>query len=99
MGSRRHFSREFKLEAVKMVTHQGHALAQVARDLDITRGTLARWRKQFEQQGIAAFPRGGTAQVPAEGQETRQLRRDLQRVRQERDILKKALAIFSDRRL
>ena len=82
-----------------MGTHRGHAVAQGARDLDSKRGTLARWSKQFEQEGIAAFPRGGTAQVPAEDQETRQLRRDLQRVRQERDILKKALAIFSDRRL
>jgi len=99
MGSRRHFSREFKLEAVKMVTQQGHSMSQVARDLDIGRGTLARWRRQLEQQGLAAFPRGGKAKVPAEDQETRQLRRDLQRVRQERDILKKALAIFSDRRL
>jgi len=97
MGTRRHFSREFKIEAVRLLK-QGHSISQVARDLDIGRGTLARWRKQLEQQGAAAFPRGGNAELPAEDQETRQLRRDLQRVRQERDILKKALAIFSDRR-
>ncbi len=99
MGSRRHFSREFKIEAVRMVTQQGHALAQVARDLDIGRNTLGKWRRQLEDEGMAAFPRGGKAKMPAEDQEMRQMRRDLQRVRQERDILKKALAIFSDRRL
>ena len=97
MGRRRHFSREFKIEAVRLV-QQGQSISRVARDLEIGRGTLARWRQQLEEHGAAAFPRGGAAEQAAGDQETRQLRRELQRVRQERDILKKALAIFSDRR-
>ena len=53
MGSRRHFSREFKTEAVRMVA-QGHTLGQVARDLGIGRSTLTRWRRQLEEPGAAA---------------------------------------------
>ncbi len=61
MGSRRHFSREFKIEAVRTVTQQGHALAQVAGDLDIGRNTLGKCRRQLEDEGMAAFPSGGKA--------------------------------------
>ena len=95
MGTRRKFSREFKIEAVRMVTEGGHSLAQVARDLDVRPDMIRRWRKQLEQEGSAAFPGAGRMQ-PGDA-ETQRLRRDLKRVRQERDILKKALAIFSDR--
>ncbi len=95
MGSRRKFSREFKIEAVRMITEGGHSVAQVARDLDVRSEMLRRWRKTLQQEGSGAFPGGGTMQ-PRDA-EVQRLRRDLKRVRQERDILKKALAIFSDR--
>ena len=97
MGStRRSFSREFKLEAVRMVTEGGHSLAQVARDLDIRPDMLRRWRRQFEQDPEQAFP--GVGQRKAVDEEMWQLRRKLDRVTTERDILKKALGIVSDRR-
>ncbi len=97
MGStRRSFSREFKLEAVRMVTEAGHSLAQVARDLDIGPDMLRRWRRQFETDLEEAFP--GVGQRKARDEETWQLRRKLDRVTTERDILKKALGIVSDRR-
>ena len=95
MGTRRHFSREFKVEAVRMVTQGGHSLAEVARELGIRRGVLGRWRQQLERQGTGAF--AGSGKMQPHDQEVRQLQRDLQRVTQERDILKKALAIFSER--
>ena len=95
MGTRRKFSREFKIEAVRMITEGGHSVAQVARDLDVRSEMLRRWRKKLEQEGSGAFPGAGTMQ-PADA-ELQRLRRDLSRVREERDILKKALAIFSDR--
>ena len=55
MGRRR-FSREFKLEAVRLVTAEGHSVSQVARDLGVGRGMLTQWRKQLEEQGVTAFP-------------------------------------------
>ena len=94
MGSRRHYSREFKIEAVRM-TQLGHPVSQVARELGIGRGMLGRWRKQLEEQGVTTFT--GSGKMQGQQQELQQLQRDLRRVRQERDILKKALAIFSDR--
>ncbi len=95
MGARRKFSREFKLEAVRMVTEGGHTAVQVARDLELAPDMLRRWRKELRREPNEAFPGGGTMQP--EDAERQRLRRDLRRVRQERDILKKALAIFSDR--
>ncbi len=95
-ATRRRFSREFKLEAVRMVTEGGHSLAQVSRDLDIRPDMLRRWRRQFEQDPKQAFP--GVGQRKAVDEEMWQLRRKLERVTTERDILKKALGIVSDRR-
>ncbi len=48
MGRRRHFSREFKIEAVRMTREGDHTLAEVARDLGIGAGLLGRWRRQLE---------------------------------------------------
>ncbi len=95
-STRRSFSREFKLESVRMVTEGGHSLAQVARDLDIRPDMLRRWPRQFEQDPEQAFP--GVGQRKAVDEEMWQLRRKLERVTTERDILKKALGIVSDRR-
>lgn len=95
-ATRRSFSREFKLEAVRMVSEGGHSLAQVARDLDIRPDMLRRWRRQLEQDPEQAFP--GVGQRKADAEELWQLRRKLDRVTTERDILKKALGIVSDRR-
>ena len=94
MGRRR-FSREFKLEAVRLVTTEGHSVSQVARDLGIRPEMLRRWRKQIQEDAVGAFP--GIGRLRPQEEEVRGLRRDLKRVRQERDILKKALAIFSER--
>ena len=91
---RRTFSQEFKVEAVRMVTEGGHRLSQVARDLGLDQKLLRRWRDVLVQQGPAeAFP--GKGHPNLEGDEVRRLRRELERTREERDILKKALAIFS----
>ncbi len=97
MGStRRSFSREFKVEAVRMVADGGHSLAQVSRDLEIRPELLRRWRRQLEEDPEQAFP--GVGQRKAQDEEMWQLRRKLDRVTAERDILKKALGIVSDRR-
>jgi len=98
MGSpRRKFSREFKLEAVRMVTEGGHSLAQVSRDLEIRPDMIRRWRRQLEEDPEQAFPGVGQRKAREE-EEVWRLRRDLERVTMERDIPKKALGIVSDRR-
>ena len=94
MGERRRkFSPEFKLEAVRMVTDGGHGLADVARDLGLRPDMLRRWKRQLEADPRQAFP--GQGRLKPDDDEMRRLRRELDRVREERDILKKALAIFS----
>lgn len=66
---------------------------QVARDLGIADSTLHHWCKEFVDAGEKAFP--GSGHQSAEAEEVRRLKRELEVTRQERDILKKALAIFS----
>lgn len=90
---RRKFTREFKIEAVRMVTEQGMSQSQVARDLDLDRKMLGRWRRELEQEPAEAFP--GEGRLKPEAEQIRQLEREVERLRMERDILKKAVAIFS----
>ena len=92
--SRRKFSREFKLEAVKQVVEQGRSVTEVAEGLGVNRNLLSRWKVQFEQSGEVAFP-GHGRQTDVE-EENRRLRKELAIARQERDILKKAAAYFAN---
>jgi transposase len=91
--NRRHFTREFKREAVQLVTEKGIAVGKVARDLDIHPNLLHLWRRKFLKDGDKAFT--GKGRVKPENAEVRKLRKDLEKAREERDILKKALAVFS----
>jgi transposase len=91
--SRRRFKREFKLEAVRMVVEGGHRVTEVARDLGLRPDMLRRWQRELAEDQRQAFP--GQGHLKADEEEMRRLRRELDRVREERDILKKALAIFS----
>ena len=87
---RRRFTREFKEEAVQMVL-DGHSVASVCQRLGLSSPTvLYRWKRQLLRQG-------GTAAVGLEAR-VRELEAELRRVEQERDILKKALAIFGRER-
>ena len=89
----RTFTREFKQEAVNLVQKSGKSQAQIARDLGIADSTLHHWCKEWAEQGPQAFPGSGHQTVQEE--EMRRMKRELEVIRQERDILKKALAIFS----
>ncbi len=84
----RTFTREFKLEAVKLAQSSTKPFGQIARDLGIADTTLSRWRRQFAEQGEQAFP-GSGHQLPHE-EEMRRLQRENELLRQERDILKKS---------
>lgn len=88
-----HYDKAFKLEAVRLVRTSGKSMRQIADDLGVSNGTLSKWCQDLETNGERAFVGSGNLQPEAE--ELKQLRRELEIVRQERDILKKALAIFS----
>lgn len=87
-SNRRIFTREFKIEAVKMVTEGGHSISQVSRDLNVSRNLLSRWKRQLTDEPEQAFP--GKGRLKPLEDENRQLRRALARAEQERDFLKKA---------
>ena len=90
---RRNYTREFKLEAVKLVTHKGYSVAEAARSLGIGESLLRSWKQAFEKEGDQAFP--GHGNLPAIEVELRHLRADNKRLQMERDILKKAAAFFA----
>lgn len=88
-GKKKRFDRDFKISAVKMVTDGGHKAAEVARSLGIHQNQLYNWKRKFSDQGEKAFPgKGHLTELAA-------LRRQLREVEMERDILKKAVGIFS----
>jgi transposase len=90
---RRVFGREFKLEAIKLIKERGVAVAQAARDLDVAESVLRRWVREEGVDPQHSFP--GHGQVKPEQQEIIQLRREVSRLKAERDILKKAAAYFA----
>ena len=92
-GKRRKYDREFKVEAVKLVTEGGRTVAEAARNLGIPENLLYKWKEKYSEDMAHAFPGKGRLK-PAE-EELRRMKRELADVTQERDILKKALAIFS----
>jgi len=90
---RRRFDRAFKLEALKLVRERGVSAAQAARDLDVHENVLRKWVKEFAADPQQAFP--GQGQMKPEQQEIERLRREVIRLKAERDILKKATAFFA----
>jgi len=88
---RRKFSREFKVEAVKLVRERGVAVSQASRELDVHENVLRKWVKEFGSDPAQAFP--GHGQMKPEQQEIERLRREVAKLKAERDILKKAAAL------
>ena len=90
---RRQFSREFKLEVVRLVKERGVSVVQASRDLEVGEGVLRRWIKELTADPGQAFP--GQGQLKPEQQELDRLRREVAKLKAERDILKKAVAYFA----
>lgn len=96
MGTRRRrFDKQFKLDAVRMVQDSDRSIASIARDLGLHPNVLYKWREQLLADPDHAFP--GKGKLKPEDEELRRLRRENETLREERDILKKALAVFSRR--
>jgi transposase len=90
---RRTFRREFKLEAVSLIRERGVSYAQAARDLDVNVNMLRRWVKEFGSDPKQALP--GLGQMKPEQLEIDRLRKEVAKLKAERDILKKAAAYFA----
>lgn len=90
---RRKFSREFKLEAVKLVRDRGVTSAQASRDLGVHANVLRKWVRELVADPAQAFP--GHGQVKPEQLEIDRLRKEVAKLKAERDILKKAAAYFA----
>ncbi len=92
--NRKKYDTAFKLEAIRLVVEEGRKVSEVERNLDISRGTLARWVREQEADPEEAFP--GKGRLKAKDEEIRGLRLELKRTKEERDIIKKALVYFAE---
>jgi transposase len=90
---RRTYTREFKVEAVKLITEKGYSVAEAARSLGLHENLIRSWKQAFQDQGIQAFP--GQGNLSPFEEENRRLHAENKRLLAERDILKKAAAFFA----
>ena len=88
--SRKRYTEEFKVAAVRQITVEGHAVRDVARRLGISTHSLYVWKRLYGESPER------TGQIKAEQAETQRLRKELKRVTEERDILKKSAAYFAN---
>ena len=91
---RRQYTKEFKIEAVRLIIEEGRPISEVARELGTAQSLLHRWKKKYAEGKIDPFP--GQGRLSPEDEELRRLRRENERLRMEHEILKKAVAIFSE---
>lgn len=89
---RRRFTEEFKREAVKLASQPGASTAAIASDLGINANLLGRWKRERDESGSQSVTGNAASVSPAEFE---RMRRELAKVKMERDILKKALGLFA----
>jgi transposase len=92
--TRKHYDKEFKEMAVNLV-FSGKSSSEVAEDLGIRTELVNRWKREYEQHGTSSFSGKGNMNVTAEQKEIIRLKKELKDAQIERDILKKAISIFS----
>ena len=91
---RKHYSKQFKIDAVKLVTEQGYKVSEAARNLGIHHSSLRHWKKQLETDGNQSF--SGKGNMTSDKEELYRLRKEVKKLRMEREILKKAAAFFAN---
>lgn len=95
-GKRQTFSGAFKLEAVRLMEEGKKTPAELARELGIRRNQLYKWKEKTDKQGGGAFPGSGRRlSSGTQAEEISKLKRELERVKEENEILKKAAAFFA----
>ena len=97
-NKKRQFTQEFKKEAVEYSLSSEKSVEEVARDLGISPHNLTRWRKEYRKRGELAFPGHGKENLTPQEEKLRKLQKELTDTQIERDILKKALGIFTKKR-
>jgi transposase len=90
---RRTYTREFKLDAIQLAETSDKSIAEVERDLGLSVGQIHHWRRQLADEGEDAFP--GQGHLKPQDEIIRQLQRENEVLRQEREILKKAISVFA----
>jgi transposase len=93
MTKRKRFTAEFKREAVRLLETSKKQPSDLARELEVRRNQLYKWKEQLSRRGEKAFPGKGRRIVTSD--EVSRLRQELEQVKEERDILKKAAAYFA----
>jgi transposase-like protein len=93
MGSRRRFDSDFKREAVRLVMDEGRKISEVAKNLGVHENLLYKWKRTVQEKQDAAFP--GKGHQLGKDAEITALKKQLRNAEMERDILKKAVDIFS----
>ena len=94
MSTRRTYTSEFKIEAVRLVTEEGYSTRQAAESLGVSQNALRTWRRRLENEADNAFP--GKGKVSSHDEQVQRLQEENRRLRMERDILKKATAFFAN---
>ena len=89
----RTYTKEFKIEAVRLVTEDDCSIREAADSLGVSQNSLRVWRKQLEREADNAFP--GKGKISSRDEQVRRLTEENRRLRMERDILKKATAFFA----
>jgi transposase len=92
-SEKRTYTREFKLEVLELLKTSGKSQSQLERELGLGKSNISRWKRELAQEGEQAFP--GKGHLAPDAEQLRQLERENAILRQERDILKKVVEIFS----
>ena len=91
---RRTYTKEFKIEAVRLVTEENYSIREAAESLGVSGNSLRSWRKELEKEAENAFP--GKGKISTRDEQMQRLQEEVRRLRMERDILKKAAAFFAN---
>ncbi len=92
-AKRKKYSKQFKIDAVKLVTEQGYKVSEASRSLGIHEGILRRWKQELTSDDAQAFP--GNGKMNPEKEELIRLRKEVKKLKMEKEILKKAAAFFA----